>query len=393
MSARTTLIGSRATPSSTPRTLMAGAAALALAMGLGRFAYTPVMPLMTAHAGLSTAAGAVLASANYLGYLIGAIGAAALPRRSHTRRAIRAALITLVVCVGLMPVTRDVYLWGALRLVAGVASAVVLVGAVHATHVALGTRGAKHGGWVFSGVGLGIALSSVLVMPLSGASAWRWAWVLAAAAMLVLLPVAWSIDDAPAPARRVRGDSSVTIASSRPFALLLACYSVEGLGYIIAATFLVAAVREQGPSWLGPGLWLIVGLCIAATCALWSRAAGRWERRSLLTLCLSLQAVGILLPVIAPSTLGSLVGAALFGSTFIGCVTLAMPLGTRLGHPRSAAVLTVGYSIGQVLGPLAVAPLLQAGYTAALVTGGVASLLAAALAWLVGIPAVSSPTP
>ena len=40
---------------------------LAAAMGIGRFAFTPLMPLMQAHSGLSLAQGGWLAAANYAG--------------------------------------------------------------------------------------------------------------------------------------------------------------------------------------------------------------------------------------------------------------------------------------------------------------------------------------
>ena len=52
---------------------LAGLLALAVAMGIGRFAFTPVLPMMQADLGLSLAQGSWLASANYLGYLLGAL--------------------------------------------------------------------------------------------------------------------------------------------------------------------------------------------------------------------------------------------------------------------------------------------------------------------------------
>jgi hypothetical protein len=46
---------------------------LALAMGIGRFAFTPLFPLMLRDGMLRSDAGAWLAASNYLGYLIGAL--------------------------------------------------------------------------------------------------------------------------------------------------------------------------------------------------------------------------------------------------------------------------------------------------------------------------------
>src|SRR5947209_16736662 len=50
-----------------------GVLALAAAMGIGRFAYTPILPAMEAAAHLDTAQAGLLAAANYAGYLVGAL--------------------------------------------------------------------------------------------------------------------------------------------------------------------------------------------------------------------------------------------------------------------------------------------------------------------------------
>src|SRR3954470_18188217 len=74
----------------------AGLAALALAMGVGRFAFTPILPMMQADAGLSIAAGGWVAAANYAGYLAGALSARAMRAPAATRAALAAtALATL----------------------------------------------------------------------------------------------------------------------------------------------------------------------------------------------------------------------------------------------------------------------------------------------------------
>ena len=54
------------------------ATALAVAMGIGRFAFTPLLPLMVRDGSLAQNAGAWLAASNYLGYLAGALTASRL---------------------------------------------------------------------------------------------------------------------------------------------------------------------------------------------------------------------------------------------------------------------------------------------------------------------------
>src|SRR5215471_6008480 len=86
---------SRETLRSMLNVAIAGLIALAIVLGIGRFAFTPVLPMMQQDAGLSVTAGGWLASANYLGYLLGALSATTLRIRPAT--AIRIGLATIVV--------------------------------------------------------------------------------------------------------------------------------------------------------------------------------------------------------------------------------------------------------------------------------------------------------
>src|SRR5262245_52667929 len=108
-----------------PATAGAGLAALAVAMGIGRFAFTPLLPLMQADAGVSVAQGGWLAAANYVGYLVGALTAARLPLRPATT--IRFGLAAIGILTLAMSGTDRFPLWVALRAGAGVASAWVLI--------------------------------------------------------------------------------------------------------------------------------------------------------------------------------------------------------------------------------------------------------------------------
>lgn len=377
--------------------IVRGAAALAAAMGIGRFVYTPILPLMTAQAGLSPTGAGGLATANYVGYLAGALAGVAAPRLIRTTTTWRLALVTIVASLALMPLTHDVIAWLAIRTVAGFASAVLFVIAVDWMLDHARGRSAQLPGWGFGGVGLGIALSGLLVLVLPTAAGWQAAWWASAALAALIGAIAWHMRGAGEAPDQLATQTSAPAGTRRWFLVLLACYSLEGVGYIIAGTFLVAAVGQTSPGWLGSGAWLLVGLAAVPSAALWAMAGTRWSRPTLLVVALLVQAAGLALAAFVDGTAPALIGAVTFGGTFIGVSTVALAAGRQLAVPGAVAVLTAGYSVGQIVGPLLVTPLLHHrtdGYHHALLAAAVVvACSAAAAAWLrIGSRDVSATT-
>ncbi|MGW2959043.1 YbfB/YjiJ family MFS transporter [Streptomyces sp. NPDC001220] len=354
-------------------------AALAAGMGVGRFVYTPVLPLMHAQAGLSAGAGANLATANYAGYLVGALAGTLVPALVRSRAVLRGSLLLLTATLAAMPLTRSTAVWEVLRLLAGAASALVFVIAAASLLHHLRGHPAHLPGWAFGGVGAGIALSGLLVLVLRSVADWRAAWWAAAALAGVLAAASWNLRPEDAPPVPVSG-SRTTARTHRWFGALFVSYFLEGVGYIVAGTFLVAAIGQGSPGWVGSGAWVLVGLAAVPSSALWARLGRRWSRPGLLLTALTVQAVGIALPAVTGSTAAALGSAVLFGATFLGVSTLALATGAHLRFPRSVALLTAGYSVGQILGPLVVAPLLRHGYHQALLLAALVVLTAAAAA-------------
>ncbi|MER7640281.1 YbfB/YjiJ family MFS transporter [Streptomyces sp. NPDC126522] len=352
------------------------AAALAAGMGVGRFVYTPVLPLMHTQAGLSTAAGAHLATANYVGYLLGALAGTLLPALVRSRTVLRGSFVLLTGTLAAMPATHSTTVWIALRLLAGVASALIFVVAVSSLLGHLRNHPPHMPGWGFGGVGAGIALSGLLVLALRSVADWQVAWWSSAALAAALATAAWNLRPESPPAPSTDAPDKVV---DPWFGALFAGYTLEGVGYIVAGTFLVAAIGQSSPGWIGSGAWVLVGLAAVPSSALWARLGRRWSRPGLLCGALVIQAVGIALPALVGGVAAALVSAVLFGATFIGVSTLALAAGAELRFPRSVALLTAGYSVGQILGPLAVAPLLHDGYRPALLLAA-AVVLAAAVA-------------
>ncbi|MEU8790786.1 YbfB/YjiJ family MFS transporter [Streptomyces sp. NPDC048643] len=353
-------------------------------MGVGRFVFTPIVPLMHTQARLSPGAGAHLATANYVGYLVGALAGILAPSLARSSALLRASLVVLIAGLAAMPLTHSTALWMALRLLAGVASALVFVIAVSPLLSRLREHPAHLPGWAFGGVGAGIALSGLLVLAVLSFADWRAAWWASAALAALLTVLAWNLRPEAAPeqsgatARPEPADGLVRRArTGRWFSALFASYTLEGVGYIVAGTFLVAAIEQGSPGWIGSGAWVVVGLAALPSSAVWAWLGRRWSRPGLLCAALVIQAVGIALPALFDSVPAALVSAVLFGATFIGISTLALATGAHLRFPRSVALLTAGYSVGQILGPLLVAPLLQHGYRQALLSASGVVLVAA----------------
>ncbi|WP_053757791.1 YbfB/YjiJ family MFS transporter [Streptomyces sp. AS58] len=366
------------------------AAALAAGMGVGRFVYTPILPLMHTQAGLSAGNGAHLATANYVGYFLGALVGFLAPALVRSPAILRVSLVVLTATLAGMPATHSIAVWIVLRLLAGVASALIFVIAAGSLLCHLREHPAHLPGWAFGGVGGGIALSGVLVLVLRPVADWRAAWWASAALAALLTAVAWNLR--PEVARAVSAESGSAAAGGvrthRWFTALFVSYTLEGIGYIVAGTFLVAAIGQGSAGWVGGGAWVLVGLAAVPSAALWARLGRRWSRPGLLLCALVVQAVGIALPALVGGTAAALVSAVLFGATFIGVSTLALAAGAQLRFPRSVALLTAGYSVGQIIGPLVVTPLLDHGYRQALMLASGVVLAAATAAGVlrVGFP-------
>ncbi|WP_433798419.1 YbfB/YjiJ family MFS transporter [Actinomycetospora sp. CA-084318] len=364
----------------------AGAAAFAAAMGVGRFVFTPIIPVMGAGAGLGTADAGLLAAANYLGYLVGCLLAAAPVVRRRRAAFLTTGLVLTVLTLAAMPLSSAFGVWAVARGVSGVASAFAFVTAADLVLTLLRRHDRDDlAGWVFGGVGGGIALSG-LVTPLAAAlGGWTLTWWVAAVLALVLSLVAVRLVRLPADP-----DDGGVADGPPPRRLLLVAlgtaYFLEGAGYIITGTFLVDVATDIGPPWVAASSWTIAGLAGVPSCLLWARVAARRGRGPALLAALAVQAVGLALPALVASPVAVVVSAVVFGGTFIGIVMLTLPLARTLagrGAGPVVAVFSALYGIGQVVGPVLVTLVSGDDARPALALGG--ALVVAAT--LVAIPA------
>jgi MFS family permease len=361
----------------------AGLAALAVAMGIGRFAFTPILPMMQEDSDLSLAAGSWLAAANYAGYLAGALFAGAGLR---PRLVIRAALLTVALVTFAMGLATGLAAWLFLRFVAGVASAWALVHVSSWCVEQLVLQGsARLVGVLYAGVGAGSAVAGILcaLLVLLGGTAAQ-AWFLLGALSLAATAAVWPVlggRGSTAHASRARASGYRWTAEA---VRLVGCYGAYGFGYIIPATFVpVMAKAAIGDPRLFGWAWPIFGLTAAASTLLAAGLAARMSDRQVWRWSALAMAVGVAAPVFFTGASGIVLAAVLVGGTFVVITMMAMRDARRVAAnhaPALMAALTAAFALGQILGPLSV-PLLVAhgGFPAALLAASVLLALSAAL--------------
>jgi MFS family permease len=363
---------------------LTGLLALAVAMGIGRFAFTPILPMMQMDAGLSLAAGGWLASANYLGYLLGALSAMAV--RVQPSTAIRTGLVTIGVTTLGMGVVHHVMAWVVLRLLAGVASAWVLI-YVSAWSLERLTplRRPVLNSTVYAGVGAGIAVAGAFCLVLMHANATSaQAWIGLGIISIGATTWLWSMvrrhgaraANAGAAPRGHRWDAE----SVR----LVFCYGSFGFGYIIPATFLPVMARQvlDDPAIFGWS-WPVFGAAAASSTFAAAALARVMPNRRLWMVSQLMMAVGVAVPALWPGIAGIMLAALFVGGTFVVCTMVGLQEARLVAGPHATglmAAMTAAFALGQILGPLSVSYAIKVGMDI-----GTALLVACALLLLSGV--------
>lgn len=334
-----------------PATLL-GLAGLASAMGIGRFAFTPALPLLQ-NEGLSLSWGSWLASSNYLGYWLGALLCLMLkPRPALWSRLGLAGVALATLSMGL---TSHVQAWLIARFVAGIASAWVLVGlsAWCLTRLAQLNRPILSG-VLYAGVGCGIELAGLTGL-LSGALHFpsRYFWLILAAASGLIALWAQFVLRFEHPPSAANGPPAQLDPRHWP---LILSYGGFGLGYIIPATFLPAQARQliNDPTLFG-WVWPLFGAAAALSTLICAPLAKRFSARQVWAGSALIMALGVVVPLIQNSLTSLLICALCVGGTFMVLTMAAMQEARNQGGARLIAALTASFATGQMLGPLLVA--------------------------------------
>lgn len=337
----------------TLRWLIAATLTITGAIGVGRFAYTPLLPDMVSTFGWTFADAGDVASANFFGYMLGALIAPRCASSPSARNWFAFSIMLSVASTYLGAHVQSFGVWLLLRGVAGAASALCLVMVTTQLMLTLQVTGRSHLGNVhFAGVGMGIVLC-MAVLRFPGGVDEQWSNLGGAAALVMVL--AWivlgGLSFRTQPATTSRGGLGLGTTLWR----LIAGYGLFGCGYVISATFIVAMERRLVGVEAQGLVWWTVGLALIPSVFLWQAVANRFGMRRILRLAYLVECAGVLMSALADSLALLVASCVLLGSTFAAITALGIhaardEASDRVGFVVSA--MTLAFALGQWLGPL-----------------------------------------
>jgi MFS family permease len=343
----------------------------ALSLGIARFAYGLLLPPMRADLGWSYALAGAMNTSNAAGYLLGALATPLLLRRFSPGAVLMAGslLASGLLAAGALFTATPV--WLLMRLLVGVASALVFVtGGLLAARLGA-TQPARGGlliGLYYGGTGLGITLSALVVPLVLQAAAQQphaWAWGWAALALLCFVAAAllrWPVVQIArlaaqgGPSTAAPGAPAVVRLPLRRFGFAMAGYGMFGVGYIGYMTFVVALLREQGQSATRITVfYALLGVAVMASPRLWAWLLDRYRDGRPQALLNALLGLATLLPAVASAWPLVLLSGLLFGAVFLSLVASTTALVRHNLPPAQWAAgigaFTIVFAAGQIVGP------------------------------------------
>jgi len=338
------------------RLALVGICVVAITGGLGRFAYTPIIPYMQNTLNISSADIGLIASSNYLGYLIGSIIPLIYSFANKQRLTLYLSVVVSIVTLGLMGSTSDFYLFVLLRFVQGISGAIGLVIATNLIFSQITVTGRidlrlAH----ISGFGVGMFLSAIAVWICSMFDLqWHYQWFVIALICLVLtIPIISS-------PLEVGSELSIDHTSqsnklSLGFVGISVGYFFFGFGYIIFGTFIAAlAVNTPALENIQHASWILVGISAMPAIFIWQAISKLTSNHISLALSCFTCSTGILTLYFFDGMGASLFACLAYGIGVVGIVGLVLMEG-KIRHAGSikfaVAFLTTTFSIGQIVGP------------------------------------------
>ncbi|MCB4203494.1 YbfB/YjiJ family MFS transporter [Deferribacterales bacterium Es71-Z0220] len=329
--------------------------ALFLAMAVGRFAFTPILPIMQSNYGFSNTIAGNIASINYLGYLLGAI-LSKYVKNNNTQYAIyKVSLIICILSTAAMAFSHTIFSWYFWRFIIGIASGFLNVLGVAFVLQSLALLGKSHiSGWMFCGVGTGIALTGIAVPALSTILTADQIWLGLSVLSIIPFYFGWTA------VKKVELQHNLSTTASNDknpmIRKLYISYFLEGFGYIITATFIVSILTKTLNSIYAANVsWILIGISAAVTTLIWPKISNKFGAHKSLITAFLIQSVAIILPLMIPNTFGYIISAIGFGGTFLGIVAMTLSYGREISPQASNKVigdLTILFGIGQIISPV-----------------------------------------
>ena len=334
---------------------LAGICSTLIAIGFGRFIYTPILPNMQDDLNLSSTTMGIISSYNYFGYLIGSI----IPiiwKFSDFRNMIIFSSIFSVITIYLMGFTADIKFFIILRFLCGISSAFGFVFTISFMFNFFKdfenkTLQLYH----FCGIGLGIVIGTVTVWIISMAGLfWNHQWLIVGfIGILLCIPIIIFIPKQLDLVTETR--SQIKSKVKTDFITISFGYFFFGVGYIIFGTFISAIARDsfEIPSYQYLS-WIIVGFFAIPSVLFWDWISKKISIDFLLFLSCSTVTLGVSFLLFNDNLNYFLISCLLYGLGVPGSVALVLVEGKKrfIGNVNiSVAIMTSAFSVGQILGP------------------------------------------
>ena len=335
--------------------ILTGIAALTIAVGIGRFSYTPILPYMISELNLTTTEAGLIASSNYLGYLLGSL----IPIFPQFPKNIRSIFIysifISITSLFAMGLTNTFEVFILIRFIHGIFSAFVLIlgTSLIVSHVQKKGKiflGTAH----FSGVGLGMALSAIVVSYL-GFLNFTWDELWFSIGILAIMLSFQIIKFTPIQKAEVKYNLKSKNKTSLGFSLITISYGLYGFGYVAFGTFISTMSRlTPGLEKTEPYVWFVVGVTGIPSVFFWNWFGSKIGNDIGLFLANLILGLGVLFSVLINNEFGIFISCILFGLSFVPITSMCLLEGQERFSGSfivSTAILTFSFSIGQMIGP------------------------------------------
>lgn len=355
--------------------ILAGIAASFIALGIGRFAYTALMPALIQHHWFTPYQASLLGAGNLAGYLIGAISANFIAQRLGGGMVLRASMLICALSFILSAHPILPFLWVlSLRIIAGITGGwiIVVVSPLLVKQFPLSRQGAVTG-YIFSGIGIGVFAAGTLfphLLEFGVAVTWLGLGGMGAVLSLIFWLPLKRLGAADIP-QEVNATSSPHIAAEtlskthliakRGLVLLMIFYGLDALGYVPHSLFWVDyLVRELDYSFAEGGrFWALFGLgaAIGPLCA--GYAGDFFGFKKCLMAAALLKASAVLTPVLIHHGLALGFSSFMVGALTPGMVTLVSAYSRQMagadGHRKAWGRMTFSFAFAQAIGGVAMA--------------------------------------